>query len=41
MPESEVKGTIQFLHGYGDYAGRYAYLAQKFAQMGYEFIAID
>jgi lysophospholipase len=41
MPEGELKGVIQFVHGYGDYAGRYAYLAQKFSQMGYEFIAID
>jgi alpha-beta hydrolase superfamily lysophospholipase len=29
--QDECKGTVQFIHGYGDYTGQYAYFAQKFA----------
>jgi alpha-beta hydrolase superfamily lysophospholipase len=27
----ERKGIVQYVHGYGDYTGRYAYLGEKFA----------
>jgi len=27
--------------GFGDYAGRYAYLGKEFANAGFDFIAID
>lgn len=37
----ERKGIIIFLHGYGDYCGRYAYLAKAFAENGYDFVGID
>ena len=35
------KGIVTFLHGYGDYAGRYAYFAKRFAESGYDFNALD
>lgn len=35
------KARVMFIHGLHDYAGRYAYLAQKFAQAGYDFVAMD
>jgi alpha-beta hydrolase superfamily lysophospholipase len=37
----ERKGIVQYVTGYGDYAGRAAYLAQPFAEAGYDFISID
>lgn len=37
----ECKGVVHFICGYGDYVGRYAYIAQKFANDGYDFIGID
>ena len=37
----DLKGVVTFLHGYGDYSGRYAYFARKFAENGYDFNAID
>ena len=37
----ERKGTVQFIHGYGDYTARYAFIGQKFAENGYDFIGID
>ena len=36
-----LKGVVTFLHGYGDYSGRYAYFARKFAENGYDFNTID
>ena len=41
MPTGEVKGTVQFINGFGDYCARYAYLGEMFAQNGYEFIGFD
>jgi len=35
------RGTVFFIHGMTDYAGRYAYLAQKFANQGYDFVCMD
>lgn len=32
---------VQFICGYGDYVGRYAYIGQKFAEQGYDFVGID
>ena len=37
----DLKGVVTFVHGYGDYAGRYAYFARKFAENGYDFNTID
>ena len=37
----ERKGAVFFIHGIHDYAGRYAYLAQRFASQGYDFYAMD
>ena len=35
------KALVFFIHGQQDYAGRYAFLAQKFAKHGYEFLTMD
>lgn len=35
------KGTVFFIHGMTDYAGRYGFLASKFASMGYDFVCMD
>lgn len=35
------KGTVFFIHGMTDYAGRYGFLARKFADMGYDFVCMD
>ena len=37
----ERKGIILFVHGYGDYCGRYAYFAKYFAENGYDLVGID
>ena len=37
----DLKGIVTFLHGYGDYSGRYAYFARRFAENGYDFNTID
>ena len=34
-------GIVTFVHGFGDYSGRYAYLAKEFAAKGYEFHTMD
>lgn len=34
-------GIVTFIHGFGDYSGRYAYLAKEFAAKGYEFHTMD
>lgn len=39
--QNEKKGIIYFVHGYGDYCGRYAYLAKYFAEAGYDFVGMD
>lgn len=35
------KGTVFFIHGITDYAGRYGFLARKFADEGYDFVCMD
>lgn len=35
------KGRLFFLHGYGDYSGRYGYWFKLFAKNGYEVVAMD
>ena len=35
------KGIVTFVHEVEDYAGRYAYLAKKFAENGYDFNTVD
>ncbi len=37
----ERKGIIFYIHGFGSYCERYAYLAQAFADAGYEMIGMD
>jgi alpha-beta hydrolase superfamily lysophospholipase len=42
VPEGTTrKGIIVFVHGYGDYVGRYAYKGKFFAENGYDFVGID
>lgn len=40
-PFVQKKGTIFFIHGYGEYVQRYAYFAQHFSEAGYDFVGID
>ena len=35
------KGIVQFVHGHGDYAGRYAWLGKELAERGYDFVGLD
>ena len=35
------RAVIQYVHGMGDYAGRYAYLGKEFAEAGYDFVSMD
>jgi alpha-beta hydrolase superfamily lysophospholipase len=35
------KGIVYFVHGYGEYNGRYAYLGKGFSEAGYDFAGID
>jgi hypothetical protein len=37
----EPKGRIFFLHGYGDYVGRYGYWLRHFAENGYDVVGMD
>lgn len=39
--EGTKKGVVHYIHGYGDYVGRYGYLAKAFAQRGFDFCGID
>ena len=32
---------VFFIHGWSDYTGRQAHVAQKFSKLGYEFYAMD
>ena len=41
MVGQKRKGRIFFLHGYGDYAGRYGYWFKYFAEHGYEVVSVD
>lgn len=38
---TERKGIIYYLHGYGDYCGRYGYLGKRFAEAGFDFVGMD
>ena len=35
------RGIVQLIHGFNDYAGRYAYLAKTLTQHGYDVVAMD
>jgi hypothetical protein len=35
------KGIVYFVHGYGEYNGRCAYLGKGFSEAGYDFAGID
>ncbi|TNV77116.1 hypothetical protein FGO68_gene7903 [Halteria grandinella] len=39
--QEKKKGIIYFIHGYGEYTGRYAYFAKAFSDAGYDFAGID
>jgi alpha-beta hydrolase superfamily lysophospholipase len=42
VPEdTERKGIIFYVHGFGSYCERYAFQAKTFAEAGYEVIAMD
>jgi len=35
------KALIFYVHGYGDYSSRYAYVGEFLSERGYEFVALD
>ena len=35
------KGIVQWIHGFNDYSGRYAFAAKMFTEKGYEVVAMD
>ena len=37
----DCKGIVHWVHGFGDYVGRFGYLAKAFANQGYDFVGID
>ena len=39
--KSNPKAVIFYVHGYGDYGSRYAYIGKYLAKLGYEFAGID
>ena len=41
VDQKNRKGIIYFVHGYGEYVGRYAYFAKYFAEAGYDVMGID
>ena len=40
-PGVDRKGIVQWIHGFNDYSGRYAFAAKQFAEKGYEVVAMD
>ena len=40
-PTGPRKGIVQWIHGFGDYSGRYGYLAKQLSEAGYDVVAID
>ena len=40
-PAANAKARLIFMHGLNDYAGRYAFLGQMFAQENIDFVCID
>ena len=38
---ADRKGIVQWISGYGDYAGRYAWLAKLIAGRGYDVVGVD
>ena len=40
-PPSEVRGAIGIVHGLGEHSGRYAPLAERFAQAGFRVVTYD
>ncbi|MEV0247022.1 lysophospholipase [Nocardia sp. NPDC050712] len=41
LPAAEVRGVVQIAHGMGEYAERYAHLAERLAGLGYAVYAND
>ena len=39
--DTEFKGVIFYVHGFGEYVGRFAHVAQCWSEMGYDFFAMD
>ena len=37
----DSKGVVFFIHGFSDYAGRYAHLGKVFSRLGYDFFCMD
>ena len=38
---AQPKAVIFYVHGYGDYGSRYAYIGKYLAKLGYEFAGLD
>ena len=38
---SKPKGIFFYVHGYGDYGSRYAYVGKFLAKLGYELAGVD
>ena len=38
---TDRKGIVFYVHGFGCYCEKYAYIAKVFAEAGYEFIGFD
>lgn len=39
--ETQYRGVLLFIHGFGDYAARQAHVGQEFSKMGYDFWIMD
>jgi alpha-beta hydrolase superfamily lysophospholipase len=37
----QTKAVVMMFHGYGSWAGKYAYYAKHFANAGYDFVGMD
>lgn len=39
--KNEFKGVLFYIHGFGEYVGRFAHVAQIYSQLGYDCFAMD
>ena len=39
--DTEFKGVVFYVHGFGEYVGRFAHVAKQWSEMGYDFFAMD
>ena len=40
-PKTKFKGVIFYIHGFTDYTSRYAFVAQVYSKLGYDFFTMD